>query len=54
MFFIDVQTGEEQGRVMIKEGEAVVSQIVSEGDTFYITTRGQSGDSYIYKLLFEE
>ena len=54
VFFVDVRTGEEKGRVMIKEGEAVVSQIVSEGNTFYVTTKGQNGDSYIYKLLFEE
>ncbi|MBU1863459.1 MAG: PQQ-binding-like beta-propeller repeat protein, partial [Candidatus Omnitrophica bacterium] len=52
--FVDESTGEEQGSIVIKEGEIVDQPVVSDGNLFYITTKDQKGNSYIYKLKWKD
>jgi len=51
--FLDVLTGEERGKVFIKPDEKISQQVSSINNEFYVTTENKSGNSFVYKMTFE-
>jgi outer membrane protein assembly factor BamB len=51
LFFLDTETGDEHGRIVLKKGEHIKDYSLAPDGTYYVSAADEDNNEYIYKII---